>query len=79
MIVQYILNLQSDQKFSIRELSLQSGILQKDIVSTLQFMQVNSVFNFYGSNLFQLKIVKFQSFIRHILGDGICHQLKKCF
>jgi len=40
VIVQYILNLQPDQKFSIRELSLQSGILQNDLVSTLQFMQV---------------------------------------
>jgi len=39
VIVHYILNLQPDQKFSIRELSLQSGILQNDLVSTLQFMQ----------------------------------------
>ena len=40
VIVHYILNLQPDQKFSVRELSLQSGILQNDLVSTLQFMQV---------------------------------------
>ena len=40
VIVQYILTLQPEQKFSVRELSLQSGILQNDIVSTLQFMQV---------------------------------------
>lgn len=43
VIVQYILNLQPDQKFSIRELSFQSGILQNDIVSTLQFMQVREL------------------------------------
>ena len=42
VIVRYILTLQDDQKFSIRELSLQSGILQNDLVSTLQYMQVNS-------------------------------------
>ena len=41
VIVRYILTLQDDQKFSIRELSLQSGILQNDLVSTLQYMQVN--------------------------------------
>ncbi|CBY40689.1 unnamed protein product [Oikopleura dioica] len=39
VIVRYILTLQDDQKFSIRELSLQSGILQNDLVSTLQYMQ----------------------------------------
>jgi len=42
VIVRYILTLQDDQKFSIRELSLQSGILQNDLVSTLQYMQVKN-------------------------------------
>lgn len=39
VIVRYVLTLQNDQKFSIRELSVQSGILQNDLVSTLQYMQ----------------------------------------
>ena len=55
VIVRYILTLQDDQKFSIRELSLQSGILQNDLVSTLQYMQVNKMRKFICKPHFSLK------------------------
>lgn len=55
VIVRYILTLQDDQKFSIRELSLQSGILQNDLVSTLQYMQVNKMRKFIFKPHFSLK------------------------
>ena len=39
-IINYMLSFTKENSFSVRELSLHSGILQNDIVSTLQSMQI---------------------------------------
>ena len=40
ILINHMLSLIKENSFSVRELSLQSGILQNDIVSTLQSMQI---------------------------------------